>query len=304
MPLNPLEVTAPATTQLARTIKGAFSLTLLGLLLLVCNFLQLISALFLPLSRKLVRILNRWIGGGWWWFCDWLAERWGINIEISGDELPMKENVLVIANHQAMTDINTLFRLARRQGRIGDLKWFVKDIIKYVPGIGWGMIFLDCVFLKRDWKQDRDRLFKQLSRFEREQIPIWTLSFVEGTRIRPKKLAASIDFARSRGLVPLGHLLLPRTKGFTLTIEALHTHLDAVYDTTIGYIDGVPTLWQWSRGDVQKVALHVRRFPIGEIPQDEEQLSIWLRERWSEKDALLEHFYQFGDWPALNSNQA
>ena len=111
------------------------------------------SALFLPISRPFVRTANRWIGGFWWGLCDIMAAAWGIDVQISGEHLHSKENVMVTANHQAMTDINTLFRLARRQGRIGDLKWFVKNALKYVPGLGWGMIFLDCIFLKRNWKK-------------------------------------------------------------------------------------------------------------------------------------------------------
>jgi 1-acyl-sn-glycerol-3-phosphate acyltransferase len=298
MPLAPLAKTSGMTTNIYRNFKALVALmTTMGLLML-CNVLQMLSALFLPFSRSLVRTLNRWIGGSWWAVCDIMAEKWGIDVQISGADLPMRENVMVTANHQAMTDINTLFRLARRQGRIGDLKWFVKDIIKYVPGVGWGMIFLDCIFLKRNWKKDRDRLFNQLSRFHKEQIPIWTLSFVEGTRIRPHKHEASVEYAQSIGVQPLNHLLLPRTKGFCLTLEALRDHLDAVYDATIGYVEGVPTLWQWCRGDVQKVALYVRRFPISEMPHDEAELTEWLKTRWREKDELLAYFYTHGEWPS------
>lgn len=304
MPLSPLQSPRGVMTHVVRTLKGVVAALITFSTLLACNVLQALSAPLLLISRRIVRVVNRWIGGGWWWLCDWLAERWGINIMISGDTLPMRENVMVIANHQAMTDINTLFRLARQQGRIGDLKWFVKDIIKYIPGIGWGMIFLDCIFLKRDWKRDRERLFKQLSRFERDQIPVWTLSFVEGTRLRPHKLESSIKYAQERGWVAHEHLLLPRTKGFCLTLEALSGHLDAVYDATIGYVDGVPTIWQWCRGDVRKVALHVRRFELSEIPRDEGALSEWLRERWIEKDALLDHYYQHGDWPPAEGDES
>ena len=298
MPLPFLAPTRGFWVNFIRVPKGVIAVFITFSLLLVCNILQMLSAPLLLVSRRAVRVINRAIGGAWWGLCDWMAELWGIHVAISGDELPMHENVMVIANHQAMTDITTLFRLARRQGRIGDLKWFVKDVIKYVPGIGWGMIFLDCIFLKRNWKRDRERLFQQLSRFKREEIPVWTLSFIEGTRLRPHKLEASVSYAQSQGWVAHQHLLLPRTKGFCLTLEAMSDHLDAVYDATIGYHEGVPTLWQWCRGDVRNISLYVRRFPLSEIPQDEEALSEWLRERWIEKDALLDHYYQHGKWPS------
>ena len=297
MPLSPLPATRGFWINLIRIPKGIIAVVITFSLLLLCNLLQLLSAPLLLISRRAVRVINRAIGGAWWGLCDWMGELWGIDIVISGDHLPMRENVMVIANHQAMSDINTLFRLARRQERIGDLKWFVKDVVKYVPGVGWGMIFLDCIFLKRDWKRDRERLFHQLSRFKREQIPVWTLSFVEGTRQKPHKLEESVRYAESQGWIAHQHLLLPRTKGFCLTLEAMSDHLDAVYDATLGYVGGTPSLWQWCRGDVSKVALHVRRFQISDIPKDEKELSAWLRARWVEKDALLDYYYQHGKWP-------
>ena len=298
MPLPPLNPQLSTSVNLWRLWKGLFSLSVLGALLLICNLIQSLSALLLPLSRRAVRVINRVVGGVWWSASDLFAVWWGIDVVRTGDDPPPKENAFLIANHQNMPDINTLFRLARHKGRIWDLKWFVKDIIKYVPGIGWGMVFLDCIFLKRDWKRDKPRLIKQLQRFEQEQIPIWTISFVEGTRITPRKHEQSVAYAEERGLTPLKHLLLPRTKGFTLTLDALRGHLDAVYDCTIGYAEeGVPTLWQWCRGDVQRVALHVRRFPIAELPEGEEALAEWLKERWREKDALLAHYYQEGCFP-------
>ena len=301
MPLPPLAKPKSLPVNLWRLCKGSFIFTFLSVLLLLCNIVQCLTSPLLLISRKLVRVMNRYIGGFWWGTCDLCAEYlWKINVKITGDPLPLRENVMVTVNHQDMADITTLFRLARRQKRIGDLKWFVKDMIKYVPGIGWGMIFLDCIFVKRNWKKDKERLNKQLSRFEIDQIPIWTLSFVEGTRLRPHKLEQSQVYAQQQGVEPHQHLLIPRTKGFCLTLGALRTHLDAVYDATIGYVDGVPTLWQWCRGDVSHVNVHVRRFAISEVPVLEEELSQWLKDRWYEKDQLLDGFYQTGQWPTLH----
>jgi 1-acyl-sn-glycerol-3-phosphate acyltransferase len=291
-PKNPL-------INLWRMMKGTAVALFLFSLLLICNFFQVISIVFLPFSRKLVRLFNRYIGGFWWGITDWISEvPWSIQVDISGDELPKKENVLVTANHQAMTDVTTLFRVARRQGRIGDLKWFVKDALKYVPGLGWGMLLLDSIFVKRNWKADQERLRKQLIRFEVDQIPIWTLSFVEGTRLQPHKLEASIEYAKTLGVDPHRHLLLPRTKGFCLTLDSLRSHLDAVYDATIGYVEGPPSLFQWCRGDVRYVVLHIRRYPMNELPTKSDELAQWLKDRWYEKDTLLDHFYTTGQWPS------
>lgn len=298
MPLAPLSPPKGVPLNLWRGLKGSVFFGLLLVLIFICNIAQMLSAPLLLISRRAVRAVNRLAGGAWWATCDLLSQHMlGIDVVMSGDDPPPLENVMVTANHQSMSDVPSLFRLARRKRRIGDLKWFVKESLKYVPGLGWGMVLLDCVFLKRDWRRDEPRVRAQLARFRDERIPIWTLSFVEGTRVRPKKLAAAAEYASSRGLAPLTHLIFPRTKGFTLTVDALRDHLDAVYDATIGYEGGVPSIKQWCRGDVRRVHVHVRRFPISSLPQGEEALAEWLRARWYEKDALLDHFYREGRWP-------
>ena len=55
-------------------------------------------------------------------------------------------------------------------------------------------------------------------------------------------------------------MLIPRTKGFVASVEGLGDHLNAVYDFTIGYVDGVPSLWQYITGRVKQIHIHVRRF--------------------------------------------
>ena len=123
---------------------------------------------------------------------------------------------------------------------------------------------------------------------------MWTITFAEGTRLLPHKLERSRAFAVERGLPQLKHLLLPRTKGFVATVQGLREHLDAVYDATIAYENGVPSLWQWAKGYVQKAHLHVRRFPMDDLPQDDAALNEWLYARFQEKDARLEHYYEQG----------
>ena len=297
MPLDVLPHPKSALSKVGALIKGTIMIPLFFVPLLIINLIQSLSVLLLPISRQWVRSINRACAGGWWTLCDLLAKHaYGIEIVIEGDELPLQENIMVVANHQSMPDINTLFRLARQQRRIGDIKWFVKDIIKYIPGIGWGMIFLDCIFLKRDWQKDRVRLKNQLKRFEDEQIPIWTISFIEGTRFTAAKHKKSVEYAAKQGIEPHNHLLIPRVKGFNLTLDSLRSHLDGVYDVTIGYVEGVPTLWQWVSGQVKRVNIYVRRYPIDSIPEGDEALTKWIKERWYEKDVLLEKYYESGQW--------
>jgi hypothetical protein len=100
-----------------------------------------------------------------------------------------------------------------------------------------------------------------------------------------------------RGIEATLHVQIPRTKGFVATIEGLEDHLHAVYDVTIGYVEGVPTLWQFITGSVRRIHVHVRRFPATELPRVERELQEWLLALYREKDELLEHFYAHGVFP-------
>ena len=148
-----------------------------------------------------------------------------IQVEVTGDQIPLQENAILVANHQQMPDINFLLYLARDAERLGDIKWILKDIIKYVPGVGWGMLFIDCVFIKRDWAADRGSIRQTFAKLRNNDVPVWLISFCEGTRITPEKLAQSQEYARQHGHYVPRHTLLPRTKGFIATVEGRTLHL-------------------------------------------------------------------------------
>lgn len=268
-------------------------------LILVLNLVQVVSLFFLPFSRRLVRRINRWCARSIWGLWAIMAERQNkIDIRFSGDAILPRENALVLPNHQSMTDVLLLICFSWRARRLGDLKFFVKDVVKYVPGPGWGMVFLDCIFVKRDWAQDRHNIDRLFAKYRREDIPITLVSFLEGTRRTPSKLAQAQAFATERGLPVPQHVLVPRTKGFVFTALGLRSHLDVVYDLTIGYhAEPPPTLYDCFAGNVRRIDIHVRRYPIDTLPEDEEALAAWANERFQEKDALLAHFKAHGAFP-------
>lgn len=281
--------------RLAGLTKAVPAVTLLFITLIGFNLAQTASLALWPFSRKAFRAFNRWAADIWWGLCvSFAGLLHGVRIEVTGDPVPDRENALVLANHQQMTDITFLMFFARSRKRLGDMKWFVKDPIKYVPGVGWGMLFLDCPFVKRNWAADRESIARTFSRLVGGRVPVWLILFAEGTRITPEKLSQSRDYARAHGLKPHRHLLLPRTKGFAASVQGLRGHLDVVYDITIGYPAGVPTLWQYCRGFAKTAHLHVRRYPVDDLPAGDDELSSWLFERFQEKDLLLDRFYRTG----------
>jgi 1-acyl-sn-glycerol-3-phosphate acyltransferase len=294
MPLDTLKV----RPSLYEKVRGVAILAVGFGTLLPFNVIQLSSLAVRPFSRRAFRAMNRWCADSWWGLCVVGAERFnGSHVVFTGDNVPMRENALLVANHQEMPDITAMMKFCKTKDRLGDMKYFVKKQLKWVPGMGWGMQFLDCVFIDRDWTADRERIQQTFSRLVDGKVPVHLVSFVEGTRLTLPKLAKAQEFAREKGLYVPRHLLVPRSKGFSASVEGLRQHVAAVYDITIGYEHAVPNLWQYITGLVERIHVHVRRFPIDELPETQEKLRQWLLDRWQEKDELLERFYSNGAFP-------
>ncbi|QQR75633.1 MAG: acyltransferase [Holophagales bacterium] len=295
MPLPPLRPRSTWLREIGKSVRGAVvAVSLVGSLLAI-NLLQTSSLALRPFSRRSFRRVNRWSADRFWgWCARTTLSLHRTRVVISGDALPADENAVLIANHQSMTDVQALFLLARRERRLGDLKWFVKSSLKYVPGVGWGMAFLDCLFVKRDWTADRRRIERTFHRVTSGRVPLWLISFSEGTRLSAEKLAHARRYAAEHALAVPRHVLLPRAKGFVASVTGLRGHVSAVYDVTIGYVDGLPTLWQWAKGEMREVHLHVRRYALDELPAAPEALADWLRDRFVEKDERLDRFYAAG----------
>lgn len=298
MPLPPLIDDASTGQRFLRNLRVSIPVGFWFAVLIVLNLAQTLSLLIKPFWPRGFRRFNRWCANTWWGGCVVFSHRFnGQEIVFTGEELPTDENAIVVSNHQQMPDITTIMALARRRGRLGDLKFFVKHALKWIPGVGWGMQFINCPFLKRDWSADREKIDATFATLVNERIPMWLVSFVEGTRATEAKIRASAEWAAEHGLEPTRHVLIPRTKGFVASVEGLGEHLNAVYDLTIGYVEGVPTLWQHISGQVKRIHVHVRRFPVEELPKIEAELKQWLMDRFHEKDALLERYYATGSFP-------
>lgn len=266
---------------------------------LLLNVVQMLSLLVRPVSGPAFRFVNRQCARAWFNFLTFTLERGlGVRFVVSGDPLPARENAFVIANHQSGCDIPALVALASRCRRAGDLKWFVKDPIKWVPGIGWGMQFLDCIFVRRNWTADKDKILATFERLRAHQVPFWILSFVEGTRLTPAKLERSRAYCAKAGLPVLKHVMSPRTRGFEATLEGLGSLTDAVYDVTIAFegydVGRVPGLRELFFGGMSRVHLHVRRFPAAALPVAKEARVEWVLDRFEEKDRMLARFRETG----------
>lgn len=278
-----------------RYVWGPISLLSAFLPLMFINVMQFFSLLILPFSHRIYYAYNRvaaFCVWGWW---AWSIQRIvGAQFDITGDQIPEDEDAVVIANHQTMGDIPVIMCLALTKGRVADLKWMVKDVLKYVPGVGWGLLFLDCLFLKRRWAEDEAAIHSTFRKYLTRKAPLWLCCFPEGTRITPAKLAASQDYARRAGQKPTDLVMLPRPKGFAASVIGLKSHVTAVYDLTIYYPEKIPTLVQLIRGDADRIRIHVRRHLIKSLPSDEKGLGAWLTTQFYEKDDLLKGMHEHG----------
>ena len=295
MPQDPLKNPSDPVAR-AKALAMAIPVsTVLGTSLIGMNFIQMLSVGLVPFNRQAFRAINRWAGDTWWSWCVSVSEKLnGVEFKYSGDEIPYGENVILVCNHQQMTDITLLMALAKGKGRLGDMKFFVKDVLKYVPGVGWGMFFMGHFFVKRNWNEDRASIEQTFAGILKDSIPVWLISFVEGTRVTPDKIERSQAYAREKGHRETRHVLLPRTKGFVASMAGLRSYVDAVYDVTIGYPEGLPTLWQFVKGHAPLAHMHIRRYPISEMPEDAAELSQWLFDCFVEKDELLDAYYRQG----------
>ncbi|KAI1625662.1 acyltransferase [Exophiala viscosa] len=229
---------------------------------------------------------------------------------VEGDlVLDFPERLILIANHQIYTDWLYLWWIAYCNGMHGRLYIILKESLKKIPVLGWGMQFNQFIFLKRNWEQDRPNMASALQRLNKPEDPMWLLLFPEGTNLAPSTRAKSTKWADKQGIPDTRHVLLPRSTGLHFCLEELKNTVDYVYDCTVAY-EGVPRgqfaqdIFTLKSGYLEgrppkSVSMHWRRFAVKDIPlHNDKAFELWLLARWREKDVLIEKWYQTGRFPA------
>jgi 1-acyl-sn-glycerol-3-phosphate acyltransferase len=191
----------------------------------------------------------------------------------------------------------------------GRIHVVLKESLKKLPFLGWGMALSKFIFLKRNWEEDKAGLANHLQSLNNVEDPMWLMFFPEGTNLAPSTRQKSKKWAEENGLKDFQHVLLPRSTGLHFVLLKLRETVDYVYDCTVGY-EGV------KRGEYaqdiytieasllnghppKSVNMYWRRFKISTIPLDDiNRFGIWLRARWAEKDALMEQYMRTGRFPA------
>ncbi|KAM9317503.1 1-acyl-sn-glycerol-3-phosphate acyltransferase gamma isoform 2-T2 [Gastrophryne carolinensis] len=209
-----------------------------------------------------------------------------------------KEHVIIILNHNFEIDFLCGWTMCERFGVLGSSKVLAKKELLMVPLIGWTWFFLEIVFCKRKWEEDRETVIQGLQSLRDYPEYMWFLLYCEGTRFTETKHRISMEVADKKGLARLKHHLLPRTRGFTTAVQCLRGTVSAVYDVTLNFRGHKnPSLLGVLYGKQYEADMCVRRFPLEEIPQDEKEAADWLHKLYQEKDALQERYIQEGTFP-------
>lgn len=272
---------------------------------LIINFLMIWTLLIWPFDRGLFRKINYFLGYSSWCQFTFIAQWWsGCDITVYMDpeerKFAGKEHILVIMNHTYEIDWLMAWILAERFKVLGGAKVYGKNILRYMPLIGWAWYFTECIFLMRNWTKDQKIIadtMKELLDFP-EGYWFTLLLFPEGTRFTPEKHQSSLKVTREKGYTELKHHLLPRTKGFSYSIQVLQGKgaVGAVYDITIGFKGNTvkPTLMNALRGHAINADLRMKRYPIDSLPKEEKELSVWLRNLFVEKDNAMDEYLKTG----------
>ena len=223
--------------------------------------------------------------------------------------LDFPERLVLIANHQIYTDWLYLWWMAYCNGMHGRLFIILKESLKKIPVIGWGMQLSQFIFLKRNWEQDRPHMAEALQKLNNTKDAMWLLLFPEGTNLAPSTREKSKAWADKQGRPDMWHTLMPRTTGLQFCLEELRGTVDYLYDCTIAY-EGVPRgqfaqdIFTLKAGYLEgrppkSVHMHWRRWAIKDIPlHNQKVFELWTIARWREKDLLIEKYLRDGKFPA------
>ncbi|KAJ3160314.1 hypothetical protein HK101_000918 [Irineochytrium annulatum] len=249
-----------------------------------------------------------------------------VHLSITGDTSGLKASTstLLISNHQTLLDWWYIWLLCWTRGAHGEIKIILKESLRWLPIVGWGMRFFEFIFLSRKISIDKERLEGACAMMRGDKgVPYWLLIFPEGTVLdretRPKCLEYAEKMNLKEEVIPT-HTLIPRSTGLRICMRGMKVRW--IEDVTVGF-EAWPG-WRMAneeyvydrfapldaflrrRAAPRRVHFYVRRFPVEEIPgledgadeeKSKEAFDLWVRERYLEKDAMMRHFDATGQWP-------
>lgn len=173
-------------------------------------------------------------------------------------------------------------------------KSYAKKELKTMPFIGWSFHFGEFIFVQRNWEKDSKIMAECLNNLKEYKDKICLLLFAEGTRYTKTKYEEGCKFAQERGLTMPKHHLMPRTRGFTYTVQHLKNDCKSVFNAQLEFeTEGVaqPTFTNVLKGKPLVGHLYLERIPMDQVPTaSDEELHKFLFELYEKKDRLVEEF--------------
>ncbi|KAE8603337.1 hypothetical protein XENTR_v10014303 [Xenopus tropicalis] len=225
----------------------------------------------------------------------------GVEIIIYGD-LPKKENILYISNHQCTVDWIVADMLAVQQNALGHVRYVLKDGLKFLPLYGFYFSQHGGLYVKRSSKFNEKKMRNKLASQIKANTKMYLVIFPEGTRYNPnipKVIADSQAFAKKEGLPVLKHVLTPRVKATHVAIDVMQDYLDAVYDVTVAYEGTIgnggqrkeaPSMTEFLCKECPKIHILLERISVKDIPKEQTFMRRWLHERFEVKDKYVDLF--------------
>ncbi|XP_041980217.1 lysocardiolipin acyltransferase 1-like [Aricia agestis] len=188
------------------------------------------------------------------------------------------------------------------------IKYVLKDEIKCIPGMGWIMQLNYFLYVKRNWQEDQLSLSQFVDYYSKLRYNVRVVLFPEGTDLSEENKRRSEKFAASKQLPTYEYVLHPRTTGYVALVSRLRAAgLASVYDVTVAYDKPAQTEMDLLCGRMPKrVFFYFKRYAIEDLPHEENDLRLWLQDRWSEKNRSLQRFHEEGLFidPATNHSPA
>lgn len=262
-----------------------------------CVF-QVLSLLFIrPFSLPAHRQISVFFNHAFFQISTFILERWSnIKFKSYGHPLPKNESCVIVLNHTSSVDFLLGLAYLAKMGypSSGNAKSAVKASLSQIPLFGTILYFAEFLFLTRSWNDDRYTFISKLQSlrdFGTTVCPMWLVVFPEGTRLTRDKLEHSRQYALSKNEPVLNHVLYPRFKAFTTIIETLRDQFDGVIDATFMCEGPVPSLKDALAAKANTtIHSHISYYSMKQLPNGEQQLEQWLRDRWYEKDERMAAF--------------
>lgn len=221
---------------------------------------------------------------------------------------------IIISNHQVDADWWYIWQAARHEQAAGNVKIVLKDQLKYLPVIGWGMRLFQFLFLRRRIDEDREHIQKYMDGLITDDFPFWLVVFPEGTTIHKEYVVKSQAFAAKEGRPKFERVLLPRTTGMQIILDAVKDVKPDIYDLTLAfptYSGEVPSFdMGYDRNEDTEVpsmksllagtspsspvSIHSQKYSYDEAV---ENLEAFLDARWKEKEERMNYFIEHQRFP-------